>query len=366
MAGRTLDHFNWAILIVTLAIVAIGLMCVYSATWSEGQVGLSPEFRRQAMYAVAGVIVLVLTLLVDYRLYERLAWIIYGANCALLVALLFFGRVVSGSVRWLDFGVGNLQPSETAKLALIVVLAKYFHGDVRPLGFRIRDLARPALLTAIPAGLIFVQPDLGSTLFQVGLFGCVALFAGIRWRSLAVVAAACVIIAPLGYLYALDDYQRDRIHTFLQPEHDPRGKGYQTIQARYAIGAGRVTGTGFLQGTQTHQGFIPEQHTDFIFTVLAEEWGLVGGLTLLSLYFALIVLGLIAAAQAKERFGVFLAVGASAVVFLQVVINLGGVLGLLPLTGITLPLMSFGGSSMLTVMICVGLLLNISMRRYMF
>lgn len=366
MAGRTFDHFNWALLLITLAIMAVGLVTLFSATWEEGATTLSPIFRKQVIYMGAGLAVLVATLAVDYRLYERLAYLLYGANCLLLLVLLLIGRAVSGSVRWLDLGIGNLQPSETAKLALIIVLAKYFHGDNQVGGYRLRDLARPALLVALPAALIYEQPDLGSTLFQLALFGIIALFARIRWRSLALVLAAVMIIAPLSYSYALNDYQRDRIQTFLQPERDPRGKGYQTIQARYAIGAGRVTGTGFLAGTQTHQGFIPEQHNDFIFTVLAEEFGLVGGLTLLALYFSLIVLGLVVAAQAKERFGVFLAIGATAIIYLQVAINLGGVLGLLPLTGVTLPLMSFGGSSMLTICISVGLLLNISMRRYMF
>lgn len=366
MARGSLDHFNWPILLVTLAIMTIGLVSLYSATYDEARAGLPPLFVSQAIFMGLGLVVMAVVCAVDYRIYERLAYFIYGANCLLLVLILAIARVVAGSQRWFHLGPISLQPSETAKLALVLALAKFFHHDSRPGGYSLPELWRPAILVAIPAFLIFEQPDLGSCLFQLFIFSSMCLFARVRWRSIAILVMLSLVIGPLAYNYALDDYQRDRIHTFLQPERDPRGKGYQTIQARYAIGAGRLHGTGFLAGTQTHQGFIPEQQTDFIFTVLAEEWGLAGSMTLLLLYFMLILLGLFVAAQAKERFGVFLAVGVVTIFFLQVSINLGGVLGLLPLTGITLPLMSYGGSSVISLLIGVGLLLNISMRRYMF
>lgn len=366
MNRRALAHFNWPILLITLLLDVIGLVNLNSAVQVENAASLASVFPSQLLFVSVGIIGMLLMTALDYRIYERLAYPLYGVSLALLVATLVIGRSISGSQRWLDFGFFSVQPSELGKLVLVIVLAKYFHNDVRIGGYRLRDLWKPFLLLLPMLILIFMSPDLGTTAFYILLFLLIALSANLRWRSVALLVLIAIVTLPLVYGVALSDYQKDRIVTLFDPTHDPRGKGYQILQSRYAIGAGRLLGTGYEQGMQTHQGFIPENHNDFIMTVLAEEWGFVGCLLVLSLYYGLMMLGLKVANQSKERFGAILATGIVCTLFLQVVINLGAVLGLIPVTGVTLPLMSYGGSSILTVHLSIGLILNISMRRYMF
>jgi len=363
---RSLAHFDWPILLIVLLLDTCGLVNLYSAVYDASTGGPSSLFYSQAIFMSAGIIGMLLITLVDNRVLERLAYPLYGVGLSLLAAVLLFGKVISGSQRWLDLGFFALQPSEPTKIFYVMALARYFRDDIRAGGYRLRDLIRPALL-ALPAWfLIFISPDLGTTGFFGLLFLLIAIAVHLRWRSLGMLLAVGLFALPLAYEFVLTDYQRDRVHTLLDPAHDPRGKGYQTIQARYAIGAGRVLGNGYMQGMQTHQGFIPENHTDFIVTVLAEEWGFVGCSVLISLYLTLMMLGLRVAAQSKERFGAVLATGLVGVLFLQVSINLSAVLGVIPVTGVTLPFMSYGGSSILTMHMGMGLLLNISMRKYMF
>jgi rod shape determining protein RodA len=363
---RLLSHFNWSLLLVTLVLDAIGLLNLYSAVHFDDSAQLAPLFMSQAAFAAVGIVGMLLMTSLDYRVYERLAYSMYAVGILLLGLVLLVGRTVAGSKRWLNFGLFSLQPSELCKLLFVIALAKYFHDDARVGGYRLRDLGRPFLLALPVLLLIFVSPDLGTTAFFLFLFLLIALSVRLRWQSVALLAAVGLLALPLLYEFVLSDYQRDRVVTLLDPNHDPRGKGYQTLQARYAIGAGRLLGNGYLQGMQTHQGFIPKNHTDFIITVLAEEWGFAGCLVLLSLYYILMMLGLNIASQSKERFGAILATGIVCIFFLQICINLGAVLGVIPVTGVTLPLMSYGGSSVLTLHLGIGLLLNISMRRYMF
>lgn len=366
MDRRPLAHFNWSLLLVTVLLDAIGLLNLYSAVHQDNAEALAPLFTSQLFFMGCGLAGMLLITTLDYRVYERLAYGMYGAGIVLLMAVLVFGRQISGSRRWLDLGVFALQPSELCKLLFVIALAKYFHNDVRVGGYRLRDLGPPFVLALPVLVLVFISPDLGTTSFFLLLFLIIAVSVQIRWRSLAVIAMVGLLALPIVYEFVLSDYQRDRVITLIDPNHDPRGKGYQTLQARYAIGAGRVLGNGYMQGMQTHQGFIPENQTDFIITVLAEEWGFVGCMVLLSLYYILIILGLNVALQSKERFGSILATGIVGIFFLQITINLGAVLGVIPVTGVTLPLMSYGGSSVLTLHMCIGMLLNISMRRYMF
>ncbi len=370
MDRRLIQHFDLPLLAVTLVLMAVGLTTLYAASVTPTTEGVPAVVTRQAVFMAAGLGLALVCTLVDYRILISAAYPSYGALLLLLLVVLVVGHVGGGSQRWIDLGFVRLQPSEIGKVVLVLVLARLLHDRVRAGGLALLDVVGAALVVAPALVLIFLEPDLGTSLLYAILASTVVLFAGIRRRLLIVMALVAGIGVPtagfLGYRFVLDDYQRDRVVTFLNPEQDPHGKGYQTIQSRYAIGSGRLAGKGFRQGTQAQLRFLPEQHTDFIFSVYAEERGFLGSALLVALYVAWLALGLNVARRAKERFGALLAFGLVVVLGWQMVINLGGVLGLMPVTGVTLPLMSYGGSSVLTVMLAVGLLLNISMRRYMF
>jgi rod shape determining protein RodA len=367
---RLIQHFDLPLLAITLVLGVVGLATLYAAVLTPGSEGLPPTVVKQWLYMAVGLAVALACTLIDYRVLLNLAYPIYGGLLLLLVLVLVIGHVGGGSQRWIDLGILRLQPSEFGKLALVLVLSRFLHERVRSDGLGLGDVVATGCVVAPAWILIFLEPDLGTSILYGAIACTFLLFAGIRTRLLVVLALACALLAPIGvfvgYRFVLDDYQRDRVVTFLNPEADPHGKGYQTIQSRYAIGSGRLTGKGFGRGTQAQLRFLPEQHTDFIFSVYAEERGFLGSMLLLLLYGSWLGMGLNVARRAKERFGALLAFGLVTVLAWQVVINLGGVLGLMPVTGVTLPLMSYGGSSVLTVMACVGLLLNISMRRYMF
>jgi len=366
MDRRLLSNFNWSLLLVTLLLDAIGLLNLYSAVHHEHSSRLEPLFTAQLVFVAIGVTFMLLATTLDYRVYERLAYPLYAGGIGLLASTLIFGRLISGSRRWIHLGVFSLQPSELMKLLFVLAMAKYFHSKTLVGGYQLRNLKMPFLIATPTLALIYLSPDLGTTAFFLGLFFLITFAVKLRWKSIFLVLLVGVLALPIAYEFVLSDYQKGRVQTLLDPMHDPRGKGYQTLQARYAIGAGRIFGAGYMQGTQTHQGFIPENQTDFIITVLAEEWGFVGCMVVLSLYYVLMMLGLNIALQSKERFGAILGTGLVSILFLQVTINLGGVLGILPVTGVTLPFMSYGGSSIVVLHLSMGLLLNISMRRYMF
>ncbi len=377
MDRRLIQHFDVPLLGITLLLMFAGLATLYAASLTPESDGIPSMVTRQAVYMAVGLAVAGLCTVFDEATailtgdaLLTLAFPIYAVLLAALVLVLLIGFVGGGAQRWIDLGFFRLQPSELGKVALVLVLARFLHERVHRDGLGLGDVLR-TLALVVPAWLlIFLEPDLGTSILYGALTCSVLLFAGIRPRLLVVLTVVALVVGPpvgyMAYRYALDDYQRDRVVTFLNPENDPHGKGYQTIQSRYAIGSGRLTGKGFGRGTQAQLRFLPEQHTDFIFSVYAEERGFTGALLLLAAYLGWLVVGLNIARRAKERFGTLLAFGLVAILAWQVTINLGGVLSLMPVTGVTLPLMSYGGSSVLTVMICVGLLLNISMRRYMF
>jgi len=367
---RLIQHFDLPLLAITLVLMVAGLATLYAASLTPETEGIPGMATRQAVYMGVGLFAALLCTLIDYRVLLNMAVPIYGALLAALILVLLIGFVGGGAQRWIDLGFIRLQPSELGKVALVLVLARFLHERVDRDGLGLREAIQTYVVVAPAWLLIFFEPDLGTSILYGMLTTSVLLFAGIRPRLLVVLVVLAALLAPptiyVAYRYVLDDYQRDRVDTFLDPEKDPHGKGYQTIQSRYAIGSGRLTGKGFGRGTQAQLRFLPEQHTDFIFSVYAEERGFFGSLMLLGLYLSWLAVGLNVARRAKEKFGALLAFGLVSILAWQVLINLGGVLGLMPVTGVTLPLMSYGGSSVLTVMICVGLLLNISMRRYMF
>ncbi|HIJ20808.1 MAG TPA: rod shape-determining protein RodA, partial [Deltaproteobacteria bacterium] len=289
----------------------------------------------------------------------------YFISVILLVIVLVVGKVSSGSQRWLVLGPISFQPSELMKIAMVMVLAKFFSEQGGSSEYRLRDLWQPFLLILFPFAFILKEPDLGTALFLALLSASMVLIAKVHWKSLLIFFAACASFAPFVWI-GLKDYQRARIMTFINPDMDPLGAGYHINQSKIAIGSGFLWGKGFLQGTQTRLHFLPEQHTDFAFSVLAEEWGLIGSVAVLFLYLFLILWGLNIARSSKDRFGSMMAIGIVGIVFWQVVINVGMVTGLLPVVGIPLLLFSYGGSSLITSMAALGLLMNISIRRFMF
>jgi rod shape determining protein RodA len=252
-----------------------------------------------------------------------------------------------------------------AKVAIIIILSRYFAKLINTDGLTLRDLVVPALLTALPFGLVVRQPDLGTAMVIALIAGAMTLFAKIDRRALSWLIATCTLLVPLIWLF-LRGYQKQRILTFLNPDRDPLGAGYHIIQSKIAIGSGMLSGKGFLKGTQNALSFLPEQHTDFIFSVLAEEWGLMGSLTVIVLFLIIIAWGLSIAGRCRDPFGTLLSVGITAMIAWQVLINIGMVMGLMPVVGVTLPFVSYGGSSIVTMMMGVGLLMNVSMRRFKF
>ncbi len=358
---RAFRNYPWHILVVVASICAIGVWNLASASRSAH----APVWISQAWWMGAGVLLAMGISLVDPRNFQRLAWVFYVLVLVLLVLVHLKGRSAMGAKRWLAVGPMNLQPSELAKISVALVLASFFAGDAekRRNGYGLLEMIIPMGVTLVPAALILKQPDLGTALIVVAV-GCTQLaFAKIRWIAIAIILAVSVPGGFVAYRH-LKDYQRDRIVSFLNPEAHAKGAGYHAAQSMIAIGSGQGTGKGWGQGTQTYLSFLPEQHTDFIFSVWAEEHGFVGCLLLLVLYFELLASAVDVAGAARDRFGQFLAVGITAMLFWHVFINVGMVIGLLPVVGVTLPLMSYGGSSVIAVYTGIGLLANIGMRRF--
>ena len=360
------DQLNASITWITLALAAIGLVNLYSATSVWGVSGASDAFYSQIVWMLVGCVVCLLVWALDYHWLERLAYPLYILTVLGLLAVLLWGEEISGHQSWIRVGPFQTQPSEFAKIGFVLALAKNFSGRDPTNGFRIRDLKFPFLLLALPLSLIVVEGDLGSALFFVVTFTSMVLFVGVRRKTLALLSGLSVALVLITYFFLLSPYQQSRIQTFMQPDMDPRGQGYQIIQSKIAVGSGMVFGKGYLQGMQNKLLYLPEKHTDFVFPVLAEEWGFVGAGLTIALYFALIMAGANIAAKARDRFGLFVALGITALLFWQVAINIGGVLGLMPLTGVTLPLLSYGGSSVLSTFVGIGILLSVKSRRQFF
>jgi rod shape determining protein RodA len=362
LTGRLREHFDWALFASAAAIAVIGVINLYSAT----SVARAELYITQIYWMALGTGVAVLVAAVDYRHYERFGYAIYGVGVALLALLFAVGRTIRGSTRWIDVGLFSLQPSEIMKICLVVALAKYLHNDARQEGRNLRDLLVPAGIIALPMTFILLQPDLGTAVILFLTFLSIMMLTKLKLRSFLTLVLVGVVSAPLIWAYILKDYQRDRILGFLSPDQDVLGRGWHARQSIVAIGSGQWFGKGYLQGTQNQHRFLPDQHTDFPFPVWAEEHGFIGSILVLSLYFFLILWAIKIASQARDRFGAVVAVGVGSILFWHTIINLGMVTGLLPVVGVTLPLFSYGGSSVLTVCIGIGLLMNVSMRRFRF
>jgi rod shape determining protein RodA len=360
---RLIKNFDWGLMGLTLVLAALGAAMIYSAVTAGAQTHIKTLYLRQLVWYGVGLMAMLVIFFFNYKLLERWAYGIYVACLVLLVLVLLVGVTGGGSKRWLVFGPLTLQPSEIVKIGVVIVLARYYSSYATTEGFRLRHLVRPMLLTLIPCGLIVVQPDLGTAMMVILIAGGMTFFAKIQRRAMIYIVSAGALVVPLVW-FLLKGYQKQRILTFLNPDRDPLGAGYHIIQSKIAIGSGMLTGKGFLKGTQNALAFLPEQHTDFIFSVLAEEWGFMGSAGLLILFLIFIVWALNVANGCREPFGIMLAVGLASMIFWPTVVNIGMVMGLMPVVGVPLPLISYGGSSTVTTMICVGILINVNMRRF--
>ncbi|OQY17633.1 MAG: rod shape-determining protein RodA [Desulfobacteraceae bacterium 4572_35.1] len=361
---RLIANFDWTLLLLVAVTAGIGVLNLYSSTAGWNMLG-QPIYTKQLFWLAIGLAIASCLTIFNYRHLEHMAIGAYLICIGLLVTVLLFGKTTMGATRWIDVGFFNLQPSEITKIVIIIALAAYFNRHESPIGYNLVELWAPGLIIAIPVLLIIKQPDLGTAMLVIFIGTTMALFAGIRRWTLTILSVLGSA-AMIGGWFLLHGYQKERIHTFLNPERDPLGTGYHIIQSKIAVGSGGLWGKGFMHGTQSQLSFLPERHTDFAFSVFAEEWGFCGSLIILGLYLAIVLWGINIARKANTSFGMYLAVGITAMFFWHVVVNLGMVIGLLPVVGVPLPLFSYGGTSMITTMIGVGLLLNISMRRFMF
>jgi len=359
---RIRERFDWALFICASLVAVIGIVNLYSAT-SVYSGARAEQYVNQVYWLVAGGILAVFAASVDYRHFERLGYVIYIGGVVCLVLVFLLGRDIRGSARWIVVGTFQFQPSEFMKLALAIALAKFLHDDPRGEGRTMKDLVIPALLTIIPVLLILRQPDLGTAIILTLIFFSIASLMRLKLRSIGALGVLVCVFVPMAWTYGLKAYQRQRVTSFLNPEADLRGAGWQAHHARVAIGNGGIFGQGYMRGTQNQFKFLPDQYSDFPYPVFAEEWGFVGGILLLGLYGFLSVWAIRVASQSKDRFGAALSIGIGAMIFWQAIINLGMVLGLLPVVGVPLPLFSSGGSSVMTMLMGVGLLMNVSMRR---
>lgn len=353
-----LRGINWGLIVLLSMISCIGFAMLYSAANGSWQPWASKQMARFAFAFVP----MIAAALIDIRYWFRISYWLYALALALVVAVDLRGVIGMGAQRWIDLGFIQLQPSEVMKIALIVALARYFHCLSAENAPRFVDLFIPAGLVLVPVGLVLKQPDLGTAMMLLASGAIVFFLAGVRLWMFGAAAVAAAGAAPLVWSM-LREYQRARLTTFLSPDADPLGAGYHILQSKIALGSGGLFGKGFMAGTQTHLAFLPERQTDFIFTMIAEEFGLVGGLALLALYVLVIVYGFTIALRSRNQFGRILGLGLATNFFLYVFINTAMVIGLIPVVGVPLPLISYGGSAMVTVMLGFGLLMNVSIHR---
>lgn len=362
---RLVTNFDWTLLGIVVSICLLGILNIYSASAAYKLAG-TPYYIKQLNWMAFGLLLSLVVCSIDYHIFEDFSYWLYGGLVLLLVAVLLVGKTSLGATRWLNLGFVTIQPSELMKIVIIITFARYFNNYHAVGGLTVKDMLFPLGMLALPALLIMKQPDLGTASLVVFIAFSMAFFVGFRWST---VVTFVLVTLPLGWLtwnVYMKPYQKNRVLDFLNPERSRLGSGYHIIQSKIAVGSGGFWGKGYVQGTQSQLRFLPEQHTDFAFSVYAEEWGFVGVLVLILLYIALILWGLNIARRCNDRLGALLAVGVTAMLFWHTVINIGMVIGLFPVVGVPLPFFSYGGTSMITSMVGVGILQNISMRKFMF
>ncbi len=351
-------NIGWGLVALILVVASIGFLSLYSAAGADFQ----PWASRQMMRFVVGMGGMICLALIDIRRWYRLAWPCYFLGLILLVIVELMGHIGMGAQRWINLGFIQLQPSEVMKLAVVIVLARYFHAAAPEDMKSLRFLIVPALIIAAPVALVMLQPDLGTSLMIVMAGGAMFFIAGAPLWMFGVAAALVVISVPVGWHF-MHSYQKQRVLTFLNPESDPLGAGYHITQSKIALGSGGLEGKGFLQGTQSNLNFLPEKQTDFIFTLWAEEWGFIGGLFLLCVFGLIFIYGYGVSRRCRSNFARYLSLGVMVNFSLYVFINIAMVMGLIPVVGAPLPLVSYGGTSMLAVLAGFGLVMCCNINR---
>lgn len=352
-------QISWSFIFLILVLACIGVAMLYSAAGGD----MDPWARRQAIRFVIGLVALIAIAVTDLRFWLQYAYVIYGVALVLLVGVEIAGKMGMGAQRWIDLGIFRLQPSEVMKVGLALALARYFHTVSYENTGRLVYLLIPTVLIIVPVLLVLRQPDLGTA--GMLMIGGVAMFfiAGVRMWKFIVGAVLGLAAIPLAWKFVLLDYQKKRVLTFIDPSIDPMGAGYHILQSKIALGSGGVSGRGYLQGTQSHLNFLPEKQTDFIFTMLAEEFGLLGGLAVILLFTVIFAYGFAIALRSRNHFGRLVALGLTTTIYLYVFINIAMVMGVVPVVGVPLPLVSYGGTAMLTVMAAFGFIMCVYVHR---
>jgi rod shape determining protein RodA len=360
--GRFYLRIDWTLLLLLISLTGLGLLNLYSTTAQSK----NPMFTQQIYWIFLGFSAFLVTATIDYRVYDKMAYVIYILGIIALILVLIIGKGKFGARRWLYFGPFGIQPSELMKIGVILAIAHQIKASPPKAeeGRSLIELLPPFLLVGIPFILILIQPDLGTGLIVLLVFFSIMFLLRLRIRSLLTLFSTVIITMPLIWAFVLKGYQKGRIFTFLDPSTDPSGDGWQIRQSIFAIGSGKYVGKGFMKGTQSQYQFLPAQWSDFPFSVWCEEWGFIGAVVLVGLYFVLVLWSIRLAVTIKDRFASTICLGVGSLFFWHIIINILMVMGLLPIVGVTLPLFSHGGSSLLTFMIAAGLLMSVSARRY--
>jgi rod shape determining protein RodA len=357
---RSIRDLDWPLLVITLLICAMGVLQIYSATRGTKY---DDAWWKQALWVLAGLLIMWIVAQIDYHTLLGQAYVLYFLSVASLVLVLFIGTTRFGGRRWIGYGSFHFQLSEFVKTVIILLVARYM-TELKTDRVEGRDLLKLGGLVAVPMLLVVKQPDLGTALTYLPILAVGILLAGLRWQYLVVLGVILPLAVFVGWRYGLKDYQKTRLVTFLDPGQDPQGSGYQVIQSRIAVGAGRLWGRGVTKGTQTQYGFLPVPHTDFIFSAFAEEHGFVGVVVMLGLYFLLLMQIVQNAQMAPDRSGMYLCMGVCALLLFHILVNIGMVVGSMPVTGIPLPLMSYGGSNVLSFFLMLGLVNSVRLWRF--
>ncbi|VAX16552.1 Rod shape-determining protein RodA [hydrothermal vent metagenome] len=356
-------NFDFALLGIALLLCLIGVISIYSANMNTGSTFQQGLYIRQMYWIALSVAAMFIVILIDYHFLERIAYPLYIVSVFSLIVVDMVGKVASGSQRWLSLGGYNLQPSEFIKIVIIILLARMMDDLEKEEKLGFRELLKPAFFVAIPFLMVARQPDLGTASFYLLVFASIVLFTGLAKRTFFIISGGLAVLAPI-FWFMLKPYQKSRILTTLNPEADPMGHGYQTIQSKIAVGSGGFWGKGIFEGTQSKLNFLPAKHTDFIFSVVAEEVGFLGSFVLIVIFFFLIMRLLEISLRARDKFGSVAVFGICAMISFNILYNIGMALGLFPIVGIPLPFISYGGSSLITNFIGIGLAINISLRKF--
>ncbi len=362
---RLVTNFDWTLIGLVCAISLAGILNVYSASAAYKLSG-APYYLKQLNWMAFGLLLSLVVASLDYHILEDFSYWFYGFLLLLLIAVLLVGKRSLGATRWLNLGLFTIQPSELMKIVIIITFARYFNNYHAVGGLTVKEMFFPLALLVVPALLIMKQPDLGTATLVVLIAFSMAFYVGFRWSTIVTFALVTIPLGWFTWAVYMKPYQKNRVLDFINPERSRLGSGYHIIQSKIAVGSGGFWGKGYVKGTQAQLRFLPEQHTDFAFSVFAEEWGFAGVLVLIVLYLCLILWGLNIARRCNDRLGGLLAVGVSAMLLWHAIINIGMVIGVFPVVGVPLPFFSYGGTSMITSMVGVGILQSISMRRFMF